>query len=287
MSNKKYQVFISSTYEDLQEERRKLQDFLLSGPYIPVGMETFLGSAKTLPQHLKALIDGCDFYVVIVAARYGTVNAQGISWTEMEYDYAASTDIPILAFFRSSKDDLIEPIRKFRDKISTKVATTYWENPDDLKAKAFSMLSTTTTPRPGWQRAFSAEQTNATEATIPSLVFSSGIAFETCKIPIQFRHGGETTTRTYEMPELFEIIALEMADKAISEAHIVSALKKQLAKLPLSELLQFSDPQIVKRILFQLEQLQLIEQQNADSLWWLTPKGEIARNELILIKIQK
>lgn len=38
---KKYQVFISSTYEDLKEERKKVQDTILSMNQFPVGMEIF------------------------------------------------------------------------------------------------------------------------------------------------------------------------------------------------------------------------------------------------------
>lgn len=36
---KKYQVFVSSTYEDLQEERKKVMEALLQMNCFPVGME--------------------------------------------------------------------------------------------------------------------------------------------------------------------------------------------------------------------------------------------------------
>ena len=38
---KKYQIFISSTYEDLKEERDKVQRAILSMYQFPVGMEMF------------------------------------------------------------------------------------------------------------------------------------------------------------------------------------------------------------------------------------------------------
>ena len=150
---KKYQVFISSTFVDLKEERKVLQDHLLTGPYVPVGMETFLGSRKTLPQYLKDLIDSCDYYVVIVAGRYGSKNSDGISWTELEYDYAVSTGIPVLAFFKQSNQDYADEINRFMDKIRDQVVPTLWENKDDLKARVYAVLSQTDTPRPGWVRA--------------------------------------------------------------------------------------------------------------------------------------
>ena len=151
---KKYQVFISSTFKDLQAERRAVQDHLLSQKYVPVGMETFLGSHKVLPEYLTDLIDACDYYVVIVAGRYGNTNKEGKSWTEQEYDYAASKDdLPILAFFKDSEQDYSEQIKKFREKIEERCVPTRWTNEDNLAAKVFRKLTETETNRPGWVRA--------------------------------------------------------------------------------------------------------------------------------------
>lgn len=41
---KKYQVFISSTYTDLIEERKKVQEILLMADCIPAGMEAFVAT---------------------------------------------------------------------------------------------------------------------------------------------------------------------------------------------------------------------------------------------------
>lgn len=41
---KRYQVFISSTFEDLKEERKAIIETLLNAKYIPAGMEMFLAS---------------------------------------------------------------------------------------------------------------------------------------------------------------------------------------------------------------------------------------------------
>jgi len=151
---RKYQVFISSTFSDLQKERRVLQDLLLSQKFVPVGMETFLGSEKTLPQYLKDLIDACDYYVVIVAGRYGSKpKGSDKSWTELEYDYAASTGIPILAFFKSSDSDRTDEIKAFMEKIRENHVPIYWTDKGDLAGKVFRQLTETKTARPGWVRA--------------------------------------------------------------------------------------------------------------------------------------
>lgn len=39
--NKKYQIFISSTYEDLKEERSKVVATILKANHFPIGMEMF------------------------------------------------------------------------------------------------------------------------------------------------------------------------------------------------------------------------------------------------------
>lgn len=44
MAEKKYQVFISSTYSDLVDERRRILDILLMADCIPAGMEAFVAT---------------------------------------------------------------------------------------------------------------------------------------------------------------------------------------------------------------------------------------------------
>ena len=41
MLNKKYQIFISSTFMDLEEERKAVQETILSMYQFPIGMEMF------------------------------------------------------------------------------------------------------------------------------------------------------------------------------------------------------------------------------------------------------
>ena len=90
---KKYQVFISSTYTDLIEERKKVLDILLMADCIPAGMEAFVATDAEQFEVIKKVIDLCDYYVLILGRRYGSINADtGISYTEMEYEYARRVD---------------------------------------------------------------------------------------------------------------------------------------------------------------------------------------------------
>lgn len=85
---KKYQVFISSTYNDLQEERAAVTQCLLEMNCIPVGMEQFPASNLSQMEYIKMMLDDCDYYILILAGKYGSCDERGIGFTENEYDYA-------------------------------------------------------------------------------------------------------------------------------------------------------------------------------------------------------
>jgi Domain of unknown function (DUF4062) len=95
--NVKYQIFVSSTYEDLKEERNEVIKACLNMGHIPVGMEMFNAADEEQWQVITRTIDQCDYYVVIIAHRYGST-VEGISFTEKEYDYAVAQGVPILGF---------------------------------------------------------------------------------------------------------------------------------------------------------------------------------------------
>ena len=68
----KYQVFVSSTYDDLIDERKEITQAILEADCIPAGMELFPASNKPQWEFIKSVIDESDFYLVIVAGRYGS-----------------------------------------------------------------------------------------------------------------------------------------------------------------------------------------------------------------------
>ena len=79
---KKYQVFISSTYTDLKQESMAVTQCLLDNDCIPVGMEQFPASGMSQMDYIKKMLDDCDYYILILAGRYGTVDKDGIGFTE-------------------------------------------------------------------------------------------------------------------------------------------------------------------------------------------------------------
>ena len=99
MTLKRYQVFVSSTYRDLVEERAAVTSCLLDNDCIPVGMEQFPAMPISQWDYIKKMIDSSDYYLLIVAGKYGSIDPQsGLSYTEKEFQYALDQSIPIIAF---------------------------------------------------------------------------------------------------------------------------------------------------------------------------------------------
>ncbi|WP_376703412.1 DUF4062 domain-containing protein [Mesorhizobium sp. ISC25] len=73
------------------DERRSVIEAVLNLGHIPVGMEAFQASDDTQWDYIKRRIDDSDYYVLIVAERYGS-ELKGKSYTQMEYEYAVAQD---------------------------------------------------------------------------------------------------------------------------------------------------------------------------------------------------
>lgn len=163
----KYQVFVSSTYTDLKDERDLVIKAALEMGHIPVGMEMFSAADEEQWAIIRKQIDQSDYYVVIVAHRYGSISKTGISYTEMEYDYAVSLGIPILGFVLAPEVEwpkdksesgtrIISKLNAFKTKVKSKPVS-FWQNKDDLygKCSIALMKAFNAYPREGWIRASS------------------------------------------------------------------------------------------------------------------------------------
>lgn len=156
---------MSSTYKDLTEERSEVMQALLELDCIPVGMELFPAADDDQWTLIKRLIDDCDYYILIVGGRYGSLNKSGISFTQMEYEYAILNEIPIIGFLHKSPDDIPvgksekEPELKLKllefKKLVEKKMCRYWDSPADLGSQVSRSLVKLIKekPRPGWVKA--------------------------------------------------------------------------------------------------------------------------------------
>lgn len=100
--NKKLQVFVSSTYTDLIEERQAAVQAILDAGHIPAGMELFKAGNESQLKTIYKWIDDSDVYMLILGGRYGSIETNtGKSYTQLEYEYALSKDIPVFALVLS------------------------------------------------------------------------------------------------------------------------------------------------------------------------------------------
>jgi hypothetical protein len=163
---KRYQVFVSSTYEDLREERQEVMQALLELKCIPAGMELFPAADEDSWTLIKRFIAECDYYIVIVGGRYGSTGPDGKGYTEMEYEHARQSNLPIMAFLHADPGKIIadktektEPgkvaLVEFRKRIEERRHCKYWSSPKDLGGVVSrSMLNLINTkPGIGWVRA--------------------------------------------------------------------------------------------------------------------------------------
>jgi hypothetical protein len=146
----KYQVFVSSTFADLHEERQAVTWEILKLRHIPAGMENFPATDDRGWKIIERTIDDSDYYVLLVAGRYGSVDpATGISWTEREYEYARAKGIPVLAFVREAgsitgdKMDTgakAEQLARLTNKLRDTHLYSTWTTKEDLTGKVMAAL---------------------------------------------------------------------------------------------------------------------------------------------------
>lgn len=135
---RKLQVFISSTYTDLIDERQAAVGAILKSGHIPAGMELFTAGDRSQMETINDWIDQSDVYMLILGGRYGSIESStSLSYTELEFDYAAAQNKPMFSVI--IKEEALE--RKVRDH-----GTNYLEkdNPKELKAfreKALGKIS--------------------------------------------------------------------------------------------------------------------------------------------------
>lgn len=107
MEKKRYQVFISSTYSDLTAERVAVANAVTQMDCISAGMESFPALDEEQIQYVKRVSDDSDYYVLVIAGRYGSLNSnKSISFTEAEYNYAVSKGLPVLTFIHGAPESI-------------------------------------------------------------------------------------------------------------------------------------------------------------------------------------
>jgi nucleoside 2-deoxyribosyltransferase len=144
---KRLQVFVSSTFSDLREERQAAVEAILSAGHIPAGMELFAAGDESQMEVIKQWIDESDVYLLILGGRYGSIEPKSSkSYTQLEYEYALGKGKPLFACVikdaaleaRVKKHgmEMIDKHRKewdvFRELVQSKMVE-FWEDSKDIK----------------------------------------------------------------------------------------------------------------------------------------------------------
>lgn len=178
MASKRYQIFLSSTFQDLQELRSTAVNVIMRLGHIPAGMELFPATDKRQWAVIEKAVEDSDYYVLIVGGRYGSV-LDHRSYTEAEYDLAVAKGIPIIpllavdavAIFRSRNDepsDHLDRLNLFRERLGGNHTCQYWNTEAEFSAQLFQGIleAIADRPRDGWVRGSAA----ASDETLQRLV---------------------------------------------------------------------------------------------------------------------
>lgn len=121
---------------------------VLKAGHIPAGMELFTAGDKSQMATIKQWIDDSDVYMLILGGRYGSIEpTSGLSYTELEYDYAAEQRKPVFAVV-ITESSLEAKVRKdgtsnlekenpkelalFRKKVLSNISS-FFDDPKDIK----------------------------------------------------------------------------------------------------------------------------------------------------------
>lgn len=169
MKDKKFQVFVSSTYNDLKEERQAAVEAILSSGNIPAGMELFSAGDESQMTVIKRWINESDIYLLILGGRYGSIESKsGKSYTHLEYEYAQEINKPLFAVvitgkgleqkFEKIKIEALEQVNthllnSFKELV-TKNLVRFWDDKKDIKIAIHETLAEFAYSKPliGWVR---------------------------------------------------------------------------------------------------------------------------------------
>lgn len=136
----KYQIFISSTYTDLKEERQHVIREVIRAEQIPIAMENFVASNKNQWATIERYLENSGCLILLLGDRYGTIDESDtnkISFTEKEFNLAEKLKIPILVFIRSGTEspkdsENNDKYKKFKEKLENNRLVCYFNNCSEL-----------------------------------------------------------------------------------------------------------------------------------------------------------
>jgi predicted HTH transcriptional regulator len=110
----RHPLFLSSVQKEFAAERLALRDFLQGDPLLrrffePVLFEDLPASDRRADEVYLDFVDRCALYVGLFGSEYGSVDAEGISPTEREFQRAGERGKPRLIFLKAADDTSRDP----------------------------------------------------------------------------------------------------------------------------------------------------------------------------------
>jgi hypothetical protein len=92
--DRRYQVFISSTFRDLADRRKDVIQVIFERGHIPIALERFSAADESDLRVIMKAVSACQIFILIVGHRYGElVPDANISFTELEYNLAQERNL--------------------------------------------------------------------------------------------------------------------------------------------------------------------------------------------------
>ena len=164
-AKRKYQVFVSSTFRDLQDERQAAVEAILKAGHIPAGMELFVAGDATQMDVIRHWIDESDIFMLILGARYGSIeNISEKSYTQLEYEYALEREKPFFSLVISDagvkkinvkgtekNQNIQKKYDDFRELVTSKICS-FFSDTKDIKLGVYESIRQIETNRQlvGW-----------------------------------------------------------------------------------------------------------------------------------------
>ncbi len=164
---RRYQVFVSSTFQDLEDARKEISSALLKSDCFLAGMELFPAADLEQFEYIKQVISESDYYLIVSAGKYGSIHSEThLSFTEMEYDFAIEIGKPIIRLLHKNPfdalpgsaiektDDGRKKLEAFREKLTKSRLVNFWSDSKELGQQTILALidAKKRNPTQGWVR---------------------------------------------------------------------------------------------------------------------------------------
>jgi uncharacterized protein DUF4062 len=155
VDRRKLQIFLSSTYEDLIDQRLAAMEAILAAGHIPAAMEQFSPGDETAWEKIQRWIDESDAFILILGGRYGSLEpGRGKSYVQLEYEYALERKKPLfsLVISEAHHEQRVKELGlgiderahrgqydRFRSLVTERLCR-FWNDKKDIQAAIFQKL---------------------------------------------------------------------------------------------------------------------------------------------------